>query len=235
MAIGFKKAFILPFNDEKWTHKTGVCFLLLVPGLISSMALGVKNPLTVFSYFILASLIGGYIISSAHNEVNSIEPVLPDWDFAQAAINTLKSWVINLAYTLILIPALLILFAIASVDKSYIIISAILAIPFFIAYFLFVNVAFTLFYENLEIGSAFYFKKILQLLKVGYLDYIYASVLCFVASFAYAFVGGFLGTIIAKTISVHIGTYIQNVTQVLSVLISANLIAQAYKEARLKL
>ena len=234
MTISFKKALTLPFKDENWINKTGVCALMLIPGLISSISLGAGHPLSFLAYFIMASLIGGYAVISAHNEINDIQPTMPDWDFAAAAITTLKGWVISLAYSLILLPIIFILLGIAMVDRSYIAISIVLAVPVLIFYGFLTNIGASLFYENLEIGSAFYFKKILQILKVGYLDYIVATLLSVAIGFIYGFAAGILMAL-TKTINANIGVYAQNVANVLIVICCVNLIAQAYKEARAKL
>ncbi|MFA6990176.1 MAG: DUF4013 domain-containing protein [Candidatus Gastranaerophilaceae bacterium] len=230
--LDIKKALTVPFSDELWTKKIGIAALLYLPAFIASLQFNEKHPVTGFFYALASFIITGYAILAANNEINNKKIILPQWNFLNCIINSLKLWLVNLGWLIILMPFISLLFFISAFFYSFIIIASILGFFLVILYVLVVNIAQSLFLEKLEIRDAFNFKNIIEITKKYSGKYFFYVVIFLIMAIIYGIIAGVMTATFSFLINKAFGFYIAYVINIFLIISSFNLLAQVIKEVR---
>ncbi len=235
MKFEFIRACKTPFSDDKWFIKMGILAILFIPAYISFFKSGTENNSLGNLLLLLANLIIlGYSTIVAHNEIQNKAPILPDWNVSTVITNLIKYSVISIGYLLILIPLFLIAFGLLFANQALMALVIIILIPIVITYFVFTSIAFSLFYVDYNITDAFDFKKIFSFFKKGFWTYLLAFLLSIAAGLLYGIVSGIISGILNLFTPESIADFIITIASAFAVIISSQLIAQAYNITKQK-
>lgn len=163
----------LPFTGRRW-------FLSLLIGMglgfIAPLLAPVngKNIITALIALLIIGFSNAYISITIHNELNNKPRLMPDWDIVKGFIVFCKTFVVNLAYIIVLFPLMFALIYFSFTHRDLVAFVIILAIVIGIFLLPFIYYAQTSFLKEFKIGAAFNFPQIVKLYKAGF-GYWYAA------------------------------------------------------------
>jgi hypothetical protein len=218
MDIG--KAFTFVFEDDQWITKILIAAAILALGILFSWVLLIP--------LILASLLlSGYGLEITRRVIKGGLPVLPEWDnWGDLLVDGVKVWVIGIVYALpiIIVSACLsIPIGIAGensqeMSSAFSAVLSCLSFLWAIVMSLLLPAAIARFVAEDDLGAAFHFVDVFNLVKENFATYLIVLVMSWVAGL----VGG-LGLLVCG-----VGWL---VTYPYSTFVTSHLYGQAYREA----
>jgi hypothetical protein len=167
MGLEIKRAIMVPFTGEDWGIKLliGILCYLAIP-LVYVLTL--KIPILALLIIFLSLTPMGFYLLSAHNELNNITPILPEWDLLKCWLIIGKSIILGFGYLILMLPVILTLVFSGIANKGLIIPIVIVGLIFFILIAPFTIFYSMMFLKDLKIVDAFRFPTIFKLYKAGF-------------------------------------------------------------------
>mgnify|MGYP001302535141 CR=1 FL=1 len=182
MDIG--KAFSFVFDDDQWITKILIAAAILALGILFSWVL-------LIPLILAGLLLGGYGVEITRRVINGGIPVLPEWDnWSDLLVDGVKVWVIGIVYALpiIIVSACLsIPISIAGensqeVSSAFSAILSCLSVLWGIVMSLLLPAAIAHFVAEDDLGSAFHFVDVFNLVKNNFSTYLIVLIMSWVAS-----------------------------------------------------
>lgn len=167
MKFDIPRALFIIFNSENWLPKIGMglAFIAMQSYLMASDP---KNIAFSLISLLLISIAYGYVNLSVKEELNGKEGFLPQWDFEQSFMSSLKGWGIGVCYAA---PIALVIVGVAMTGNILLKIAlALLALPVLIYISIFFHIGCYTFLKDFSFASAFEFSRIYKIFKAGFWD-----------------------------------------------------------------
>jgi hypothetical protein len=186
------KSFTYVFDDERWVTK-----LLIAAGIL---LVGVLLGILIIPAILAGALLAGYGVEITRRVIRGQSPILPEWDnWGDLIVDGLKVWVIGIVYALPIIlvslclgtPAAIIADDAPEFSQLISAFSSCINLLWGVVMAFFMPAAVARFVAKDDLGAAFQFGDVFNLVRDNFATYLLVAIMTWVAGF----IGG-LGVII---------------------------------------
>ncbi len=186
------KSFTYVFDDERWVTK-----LLIAAGIL---LVGVLLGILIIPAILAGALLAGYGVEITRRVIRGQSPILPEWDnWGDLIVDGLKVWVIGIVYGLPIIliglclgaPAAIIAEDAPEFSQLLSVFSSCINLLWGVVMAFFMPAAVARFVAKDDLGAAFQFRDVFNLVRDNFTTYLLVAIMTWVAGF----IGG-LGVII---------------------------------------